>query len=247
MFCTINYIETKKRFSKNYKIKIEKIGEVEYYNVTIFKKTAIKKIEKKLNDKVDFAIISDNLKEIEFEKFNIYNNNEFLNNIAEYTFKMIIKLSGIEINELSISIVDTECKHPEFVRSLVRKASILKVATNSIDKYLTVSEGILNDFGTSLVISSTVNSGDIGIIFGETPKIWFKSYENIYSINKNCVKIGVGLRRFVPQGINECDFAGLLQRYNDFKRLKLLNATTLCRNGKYFVINEYNIKNFLDI
>lgn len=247
MFCTINYIETKKRFSRNLKIEKKNIGEIDFLKITVYKKSTLKRVDKKLKNKVDLAIVSDNIKDYNFNNFNVYNNDKYLINIAKITFKQILKISKIKPEELIICVVDRECEHPDFVRTLVNKAKIIKVATNSIDKYLTVSEGIIEDFGVGLVISSSIQNADIGIVLDNEPKIWFNNYSNTFLLNKKCIKIGAGLRKFVPVGISECDFAGVLHEYTEFKRLKLLNASALFKSGKYFEINEINIKNFLDI
>jgi len=246
MFCTVNFVETKKRFSKNFRIEKNKIGEIEFLKVTIYKESALKKIDKKLKSKVDLAIVSENIKDYNFNNFETYNNDNYLIDIAKYTFKCIIKMSNINPNLLSICVVDKQCKHPDFVRSLVNKAKIVKVCTNSFDKYLSVSEGVLDDFGVDLILSSSIKNANLGIVLENEPKIWFNDYSNIFLLNKKCVRIGAGLKKFVPTGISECDFAGVLHKYNEFKRLKLLNANTLCMNGKYYELNEYNIKNFLD-
>ena len=246
MFCTINLVETKKRFSRNVVITNESIGELSFLKVVIYKKSALKKVEKRLKSKVKFAIVSKNIKDYDFEYLKIYNNDEYLINIAKHTFKYILKLMSLNPKDISVCVVDRECKHPEFVASLANRAGIVKVVTNDIDKYLTVSDSVLEDFGTSLVVKTTVSDTDFGIDLNETPYFWFGTKENCFELTNECVKIGSGFRKFVPQGISQCDFAGAIHKFREFKRLKLLNSDLLFKNGKYYEINKNNIKKFLD-
>ena len=247
MFCTLSLQESKKRFHKNLIIEECKIGDIEFLKIVVYKKTAVKKLEKKLKNKVDTVILSDNLKDLQFKKLKVYNNDAFIKSIAKYTFKNIMKLSKIPTNKLTICITDKECDFSDFVYSLATHATVIKIITDATEKYKDLSEKIYNDFGMLLILTSLAENADLGINFNtDNPRIWFNSPENFAELTKKCVKIGAGLRGYVPKGISECDFAGILRQYNDFRRLKLLHADVMVKNNKFYKINRENIKNFLD-
>ena len=247
MFGTLCFKETKKRFKKCIRIEEKNIGEVDFLQVTCFKKLNSKKIEKKLKKRIDTIILSDNISGIQFERIAVYNNTDFLKTIATYTFKNIIRLSGIPSNKLSVCLIDKKGEFTSFAYSLANCASVVKITTDNDEKYNEIAENIYDDFGMNPIISKEISSADLGLDLSENiPKIWFNCPENFAEINKSCVKLGAGLRSYVPKGINQCDFAGVLQNYKDFKRLKLLNADVMIKNKKIYKINKENIKNFLD-
>ena len=53
MFCTVTFEESKKRFSRNLIIENKKIGNIEFVKAVIHKPNAIKRLEKRLKNKVD--------------------------------------------------------------------------------------------------------------------------------------------------------------------------------------------------
>ncbi len=247
MFCTISLNESKKRFSRNIIIKENTIGEVKYLNVILKKKSLLKKAEKKLKNKVDFAIVSENINELDFKIIKVFDSTSYLKNAAKSTFEKIIDLSNIETNKLSICVVDNNCEHPEFIYNLANKCSIIKIITQNFENYLKIADEIYSDFGMKPIVTSIIDNSDLGIdlSFNE-PRIWFNSFDNYAKITKKCVKIGIGFRKLVPNGINQCDFAAVLQNYNEFNRLKLVNADMILKGDKFYKINENNIQNFLD-
>lgn len=248
MFCTLCLEESKKRFCRNLKIEEKQIGEITFLKATVHKKSAIKKFEKKLKNKADTVILSENLKDYQFKNLKVYNNNYFIKNIAKYTFKNIIRLSKIPPNSLTVCIKDSKFEFSELVYSLANSANVIKIITNNFAEYTAICEKIYEDFGMELIITDKVESADLGIDFDcENPRIWFNNPENYAEITKKCVKLSAGLKSYVPKGISECDFAGILQNYKEFKRLKLLHADLMLKNDKFFKINYDNIKNFLDI
>lgn len=247
MFCTLTLKTERKRFCRNLIIKERKIGNITFYEAVAYKKSAIKKLEKKLKGKADTVLLSENLKDVNFKKLKVYNNNIFLRNVSIYTFKNIIKLSKIPTNKLTICIVDKDCEYKEFVTSLSSHAAIIKIVTNKKEEYQILSDKIYEEYGMNLIISDKCDNADLGIDFDNVfPEIWFNSPNNCVILNNECVKIGVGLKKYVPQGINECDFAGVLKDYREFKRLRLLHADVLLKNKKFYKINRDNIKKFLD-
>ena len=200
-----------------------------------------------MKNKVDTAILSENIDEINFKNIKIYNCSNYLKEVSKSTFEGIINIVKIPINKLSVCVVDRDCEHPDFIYSLANKCSIIKIITNNFEKYLPFAEKIYNDFGMQPIVTSFVDDADLGIdLNSEIPKIWFNNQRNYVHITKKCVKIGIGFRKFVPTGINQCDFAGFLQNYNEFKRLKLVNADMFLRLEKLYKINAENIQNFLD-
>ena len=249
MFCTISLIDSKKRFSKNIIIKEEKIGDIEYLKVLIRKLSLLNKVEKKLKNKVDKAILSENidLNSVNFKNLNLYDCRFYLKEVAKTTFIKIINLTEIPANKISVCVVDKNCEYSDFIYSLVDKCSVIRIVTNSIEKYSQFAEEIYSDFGMKPIITSIVDNSDIGIDLScDEPKVWFNNYNNYVQITNKCIKIGVGFRKLVPPGINQCDFASVLQNYNDFSRLNLVDADLLLRFGKFYEINRNNIKNFLD-
>lgn len=247
MFCTITFEKTKKKFRKNIRIENKSVGSVEYLKVTCFNKINTKKLEKKLSKTTDKIVLSDNIKDISFNKIEIYDNTDFLKNIAVLTFKNIINMTKIPTNKLSLSVTDKKARFTDFVYSLSKKASVIKVSTESLSEYETECKYIYEDFGMQPIISENVLEADLGIDLDKTnPIIWFNTPENYVEITKECVKLGAGLKSYVPKGISECEFAGLLKDYRDFKRLNLITAELMKKNGKFYKINHENIKNFLD-
>lgn len=249
MFCTISLIESKKRFSKNLIINENKIGELTYYSVVIRKKSLLKKVEKKLKNKVDTVIVSDNIdfNEIDFKKLSIYDSSNYFKEIVKSTFKKIIGFSNIPINKLSICVIDYYCEYPEFIYDLADKCSIIKIVTKNFEKYLPFADEIYDDFGMKPIVTSIVDSADLGIdLSSKESRIWFNNYENHAFITKECVKIGIGFNKLVPKGINQCDFASVLQNYKEFNRIKFANTDTIIKSNKLYKINENNIQNFLD-
>lgn len=248
MFCTLVLEESKKRFCRNLKIEEKQIGEIAFIKVTAHKKSALKKIEKKLKGKADTIILSENLKDFHFNKINVYKNDLFLKSIAKYTFKNIIKLSKIPPNSLSVCIKDSDCEFSDFVYSLANSSNTIKIITDNKEKYEIICNKIYDDFGMNPIISKDFEGVDLGVDFdSENPKIWFKNPKNYAEITKKCVHLSAGLKGYVPKGISECDFAGVLKEYKIFRRLNLLHADLILKNNKFYKINQDNIKNFLDI
>lgn len=248
MFCTLTLEERKKRFCRNLIIEEKQIGEIKFIKATAYKRSSIKRLEKKLKDRVDMIILSDNLKDLKFKKLKVYNNRDYIKRIAMYTFTNIIRLSKIPANQLSICITDKACEFSDYIFSIANKVAIIRIVTNNIDEYAIVSDKIYNDYGMSPIILNKEEKSDLGIIFDyENPRIWFNAPENYSEITPKCIKLGAGLKGFVPKNINEADFAGVLKDFKDFRRLNLLNADLIFKNNKYFKINSNNIKNFLDI
>lgn len=247
MFCTLCLEESKKRFCRNLKTEEKQIGNIAFIKATIHKKSAIKKFEKKIKNKADTVILSENLKGYQFKNLKVYNNDFFIKNIAKYTFKNIVRLSKIPPNSLTVCIKDSKFEFSELVYSLAVSTNVIKIITKNFAEYNIISEKIYDDYGMELIISDSVENADLGIDFDcENPKIWFNTPENYVEITKKCVKLSAGLKGYVPKGISECDFAGMLQNYQEFKRLKLLHADVMLKNDKFFKINYDNIKNFLD-
>lgn len=247
MFATLDFCKSKKRLSKNIRIEQKNIGEIEFLAITCYKKINCKKIERKLKNRVDTIILSDKIDNVDFENISVYNNEKYLKTISIYTFKNIIKLSGIPSNKLTVCLVDKNGMFADFAYSLANNASVVRIVTERQEFYNDVIERIYDDFGMKPIISNEIINSDLGLdLNGEEPRIWFNSPDNFVLINKDCVKLGAGLKKYVPKGINQCDFAGVIHRYKDFKRLKLLNADVMIKNNGIYKINKDNIKNFLD-
>ncbi len=247
MFCTVCLEESKKRFCRNLIIEEKQIGEITFIKATVRKESALKRFEKKLKKRADTVILSDNLKGYEFKNLKVYNNDSFMKSIAKYTFKNIIRLSKITPNKLCVCICDKYFEFSELVYSLANQVSVLKIITDEKQKYQDLSNKIYDEFGMELILTEQADTADLGIDFNcDNPKIWFNSPDNYAELTKKCVKIGAGLKGYVPKGISECDFAGILQEYKDFKRLKLLHADVMVKNEKFYKINRDNIKNCYD-
>ncbi len=248
MFATINLEKTKKRLKKSVKIEESKIGEVEFLKVTLFKELSPKKIERKLKNKVDTVILSESLSNNSFNKIKVYDSVDFIKNISAYTFMKIIKLSKIKANDLSVCVVDKKGDYTDFVKSLVKKASLIKIITQNDKDYLTLADEIYDEYGVQLIFSDDIGNCNLGINLDvSNPIIWFNCVKNYAKITKRCIKIGAGLSSSVPKGIFECDFAGILKEYRDFRRLNLITADYFEKDNFLYEINCKNIKNFLDI
>ena len=247
MFATLTFLKSKKRLCKNIRIEEKHIGDIEYLNVVCFKKINKKKIEKKLKNKVDTIILAENINNIEFENIKVYNSDKYLKIISIYTFKNIIRLSNIPLNKLSVCLIDKKGLFADFAYSLANSASIIKIVTDKPEFFIEIKNKIYDDFGMEPIITNEMSDADLGLDLSDSiPKIWFKTPKNFVTIDKSCVALGAGLKKYVPKGINQCDFAGVLQKYKDFRRLKLLNAQVMIKNNGIYKINRDNIKNFLD-
>ncbi len=248
MFATINFEKSKKRLKKSIKIEKLKIGKIDYLKVNVFKEIPAKKIERKLKNKVDTVLLSKNLSDLEFSKLKVYDSTDFIRKASAYTFIKMIKLSKLKANSISVCVVDKKGEFTDFVKDLVNKASLIKVITQNDKKYLALSDEIYDEYGVQLIFSDDISNCDFGINLDvSTPIIWFNCVKNYVKITKNCIRIGAGLKGKVPKGIYECDFAGILSEYQEFKRLNLITADCFERNDLLYEINCKNIKNFLDI
>ncbi len=248
MFATVNLVKSKKRLRKSIKIEKCRVGEVEFIKVTLYKELPSKKIERKLKNKADTVVLSENLSHLEFNRINVYDSVEFIKSISVYTFIKIINLSKIEANNLAVCVVDKKGKYTDFIKTLVNKASLVKIITQNEQDYLNLSDEIYEEYGVQLIFSDEISNCDLGINLDvSNPIIWFNSVKNYVKITKNCIKIGAGLCGQVPKGIYECDFAGMLKGFKDFRRLNLITADYFEKDNRLYGINCKNIKNFLDI
>lgn len=242
MFATITLKSINKRFKKSFKIEKKKIGETEFLKVTLYKRISDRKLEKKLKNKVDTVILSDNLRGLNFKTINISNSDNFIKKTACYTFSDIIKLSGENANRITVCIIDKYGEYRWFVKGLVDKASVIKVITENLEDYTALSSEIYEEKGAELILTDDNEKCDIGMNLDvKKPYIWIKNTDNRIYISKDCIKLSQGISGVVPQDIYECDFANILREYKEFKRLNLISADCYEKNGYLYRVNSVNI------
>ncbi len=205
-------------FERKVKVEKKKICNTNYLKVTVAGKMHYDKIAKKL-DGTDSILLPESMDVLSgFCGVKVFNATHFLQMMMRNTVLKILKTGEENANKMVVCVEDTNADYVDFVKELPAFAGTVKVMTACEDIYQSVSEEVMEQFGTALVLCETSGGYTLKIVpdkltifvGDEQTRLWF---------DRDCLELNYELCRQFPPGINRFDFFAALCQQGGYHRV----------------------------
>lgn len=246
-------ISFKNRISNDIKIKKVRIkNSTPFYVLTVnnIKRIPWRKIEKALGRLDDKVLLPHEVNLGENTSVKCISFTNELSAVALLnTARLIAHHSEIPPTKMKISIVDRDGIYINFIERLVDCASSIKIVTNNYLKYENVVNNIFNYWGASILITddvSQVKNSNIIISPFEDVKVTkalVLTLDGCMSYNDTTakatrLKLPEKYKEYLPNGIDEHDFASILYDEYKFKSLGEMSLDKMNVNGNELGLYE---------